>query len=92
MFIRRTMIKTKWNFQQPTFNFAKWNLDSVDNIILGGDLNCPLNPLLDKKAEQVQKGSQLSLVSTVSKIIKEYEEEGLRMVDLEGMVKSLRLA
>ena len=25
------------------------NLDSVDNIILGGDLNCPLDPLLDKK-------------------------------------------
>ena len=25
------------------------NLDSVDNIILGEDLNCPLDPLLDKK-------------------------------------------
>ena len=25
------------------------NLDSEDNIILGGDLNCPLDPLLDKK-------------------------------------------
>ena len=25
------------------------NLDSVDDIILGGDLNCPLDPLLDKK-------------------------------------------
>ena len=25
------------------------NLDSLDNIILGGDLNCPLDPLLDKK-------------------------------------------
>ena len=25
------------------------SLDSVDNIILGGDLNCPLDPLLDKK-------------------------------------------
>ena len=64
----------------------------MDNIILGGDLNCPLDPLLDKKAEQVQKGSQLSLVSTVPKIINKYEEGGLRMVDLECMVKSLRLA
>ena len=25
------------------------NLDSVDNIILGGDLNCPLDLLLNKK-------------------------------------------
>ena len=25
------------------------NLEFVDNIILGGDLNCPLDPLLDKK-------------------------------------------
>ena len=25
------------------------NLDSVDNIIIGGDLNCSLDPLLDKK-------------------------------------------
>ena len=44
------------------------NLDSVDNIILGGDLNCPLDPLLDKKAEQIQNGSQLSLVSKISKV------------------------
>ena len=42
--------------------------------------------------EQVQKRSQLSLVSTVSKVINEYEEEGLRMADLECTVKWLRLA
>ena len=44
------------------------NLDSVDNIILEGDLNWTLDPLLDEKAEQVQKGSQLSLVPKISKV------------------------
>ena len=31
------------------------NLDSVDNIILGGDLNCQLDPLLDKKRRSKYK-------------------------------------
>ena len=31
------------------------NLDSVDNIILGGDRNCSLDPLLDKKRRSKYK-------------------------------------
>ena len=39
------------------------NLDSVDNIILGGDLNCPLDPLLDKKGgASIKRKSVISCV------------------------------
>ena len=39
------------------------NLDSVDNIILGGDLNCPLDPLLDKKGGASTK--RKSVISSI---------------------------
>jgi len=38
-------------------------LDSVDNIMLGGDLNCPLDPLLDKKGRAITK--RKSVISCV---------------------------
>ena len=48
MFMRRT--KDQVNFFNNLLSILQnENLDSVDDIILGGDLNCPLDPLLDKK-------------------------------------------
>ena len=41
----------------------KENLDEEENIILGGDFNCPLNPMLDKKG-----GILLSRKSVVAMI------------------------
>ena len=41
------------------------NLDSVDNITPGGDLNCPLDPLLDKKGgASTQRKSVISWITT----------------------------
>ena len=62
----------------------------MDNVILGGDLNCPFDPLLDKKGGTSTK--RKSVISCADGFKNEYEEGGLRMVDLECMVKSLRLA
>ena len=36
-------------FQKFTYKVAKKNLDCEENIICGGDFNCPLNPKLYKK-------------------------------------------
>ena len=61
--------KDQVNFFNNLFSILQnENLDSVDNIALGGDLNCPFDPLLDKKGEASTKRSQLSLVPKISKV------------------------
>ena len=36
-------------FQDLTTVLKKENLDTEENIIVGGDFNCPTNPIIDKK-------------------------------------------
>ena len=36
-------------FTDLTTVIRKQNLDAEENIIVGGDLNCPFNPIIDKK-------------------------------------------
>ena len=68
------------------------NLDSLDNVILEGDPNCLFDPLLHKKGGASTKSK--SVISCIDgfKSFKRIRRGGLRMVDLDCMVKSLRLA
>ena len=36
-------------FKDLTTVLKKENLDTEENIIVGGDFNCPINPIIDKK-------------------------------------------
>jgi len=48
---------------------VKNNLDETENIVVGGDLNCPLNPVIDKRG-----GNMIPRQSVIS-IIEELQSE-----------------
>ena len=50
MFMHQTRTKIFYRFYNNLLaTLQRENLDSEDNIIKGGDFNCPLNPGLIKK-------------------------------------------
>ena len=53
-------------------------MDSVDNVILGGDLNCLFDPLLDKKGGASTKRKSVVSCMAGFKIFKRIRREGAK--------------
>ena len=63
-------------FKHLLNKLKKENLDSEENIVMGGDFNCPLNPAIDKK------GGTLNERKSVISCIRDCLKNELDFVDI----------
>ena len=62
-------------FNNLLVHCKKNNLDEEENIIMGGDFNCPLNPSIDKKGGLLN--TRKAVISTIGNL-----QEELDLVDI----------
>ena len=74
-FIILKAVKLVKFFKDLTAVLKEENLDTEENIIVGGDFNCPINPVIDKKG-----GSLTPRKSVVDSI--EYFQDNFDLIDI----------